>query len=58
MQNKYSYVKKHPFLLPAAWLQRILHYAKRSKSGETGAMESLAIGKARIDLLRYYGLVD
>lgn len=58
MQNKYSYVKKYPFLLPAAWLQRILHYTKRSKSGETGAMESLAIGKARIDLLRYYGIVD
>ena len=58
MQNKFPYVKKYPILLPAAWIQRIFNYAKRSKAGETNPSESLAIGKARIDLLRYYGIVD
>lgn len=58
MQNKYPYVKKYPILLPAAWGQRIFTYAKRNKSGETEAAESLAIGKERIELLRYYGIVE
>lgn len=58
MQNKYSYVKKYPILLPAAWAQRILIYAKRNKTGETKVAESLAIGKERIELLRFYGIVD
>lgn len=57
MQNKYPYVKKHPFLLPAAWVQRISTYTKRNKSGETKAAESLTIGRERINLLRYYGIL-
>jgi hypothetical protein len=58
MQNKFPYVKKHPLLLPVAWMQRIINYAKRSRSGVANPAESLAIGKERIDLLRYYGIVD
>ena len=58
MQNKFPYVKKHPILLPVAWMQRIINYAKRSRSGAANPAESLAIGKERIDLLRYYGIVD
>ena len=58
MQNKFPYVKKHPLLLPVAWMQRIINYAKRSRSGAANPAESLAIGKERIDLLRYYGIVD
>lgn len=58
MQSKYSYVKNHPILLPAAWAQRVLTYAKRNSKGETKAAESLAIGKERIELLRYYGIVE
>lgn len=57
MKNKFSYLKKYPFLLPVAWVQRIITYAKRNQSGETKASESLAIGKERIELLRYYGIV-
>ena len=58
MQNKFPYLKKHPLLLPVAWMQRILHYAKRSGSGAVNPAQSLAIGRERIDLLRYYGIVD
>ena len=58
MQRKFPYVKKYPILLPAAWGQRIFKYAMRNRSGETKAAESLAIGKERIELLRYYGIVE
>ncbi len=58
MENKYPYVKKRPFHLPAAWIQRIFIYAVRSKSGETHAVQSLSIGKERIELLRHYGILD
>lgn len=58
MENKYSYVKKHPIFLPAAWIQRIFTYAVRNKSGETHAVQSLSIGKERIELLRHYGIID
>ena len=58
MEHKYPYVKKHPILLPAAWMQRLFSYAKRNVSGETKAAESLAIGKERIELLRLYGIVE
>jgi hypothetical protein len=58
MAEKYLYVKKHPILLPAAWIHRIADYAKRNRSGETNASASLAIGKERIELMRYYGIVD
>lgn len=58
MENKYPYVKKRPFLLPAAWIQRIFTYAVRNKSGETHAVQSLSIGKERIELLRHYGILD
>ena len=58
MQNKYPYVKKHSMLLAAAWAQRIFSYASRSKTGNTNAAESLAIGRERIELLRHYGIVD
>ena len=58
MQRKFPYVKKYPILLPAAWGQRIFKYAVRNRSGETKAAESLAIGKERIELLRYYGIVE
>lgn len=58
MENKYSYVKKYPIFLPAAWIQRIFTYAVRNKSGETHAVQSFSIGKERIELLRLYGIID
>ncbi|MBQ4042584.1 MAG: nucleotidyltransferase family protein [Clostridia bacterium] len=58
MQNQFPYVKKRPLLLPIAWMQRIIRYAKRSGSGAANPAQSLAIGKERIELLRYYGIVE
>ena len=57
LKGRYPYLKKHPILLPVAWASRIASYAKRSSAGETNAERSIAIGKERIDLLRFYGIL-
>jgi hypothetical protein len=58
LEGRYPYLKKHPILLPVAWCTRIVSYAKRSSAGETNAAKSIAIGKERIELLRFYGLIE
>lgn len=58
LEGRYPYLKKHPVLLPAAWCARIFSYAKRSSAGETSATKSISIGRERIELLRYYGLIE
>ncbi len=57
---RYPYLAGKPYLLPAAWVQRILGYAKESagSGSKNSAKESLRIAKARITLLSYYGIVD
>ena len=58
ISGQYPYLKKHPWLLPAAWTHRIFKYRKELKSGGTGdAMESVRIGNQRIQLLRQYGVI-
>ena len=56
MQNKYTYAKKHPLLLPAAWCHRIFQYLCRHK--HTSAGESIRIGRERVELLRRYGIIE
>lgn len=58
MKAQYSYVKKFPFLLPAAWLERILKYRKESANGKSNnAAESIRIGNERVELMREYGII-
>ncbi len=58
ISNQYSYLKKHPWLLPVAWTHRIFKYSKELKtSGTDDAMESLRIGNQRIQLLQQYGVI-
>lgn len=57
MKEKYPYLKKHPFLLPAAWSQRLGEYLSR-RGKEVRPSESIRIGKERIRLLREYGIID
>lgn len=56
MRNLFPYLKRMPFLIPVAWLQRIVHYIF-SKKGGKNAMESVRIGKERLALLRKYEIV-
>ena len=64
LKAHYSFAKKYPVLLPAAWCRRLGGYLlERAKNGsrqsERGSTEnSLEIGKRRVELLRKYGLID
>lgn len=59
LENKYQYLRKRPYLLPIAWTARILSYVKETRrvQGDTAA-ESLQIGNERIELLRFYRVID
>ena len=58
MLGRYPYLKKKPYLLPYAWVVRILRYRKEHRLGlETDAVKSLKIGRERIELLRRYGII-
>ena len=58
MEYRYAYLKRAPFLLPVAWVERILKYRK-----ETGqmpgneAVESVKIGSRRTEMMKQYGII-
>ena len=60
LSEKYTYLKKHPVLLPAAWLQRIAGYLKETGNGDSRerAADAVRIGRERVRLLRQYGVID
>lgn len=67
LKGRYTYLENMPWLLPAAWVQRILRYRRElshtgrssgSNSGGNTAAEALEIGRQRVDLLRTYGILD
>ena len=57
MEEKYSYLKNHPWLLPMAWVQRTGNYLFRHKK-KTDPTESLRIGRERVALLKEYGIIE
>lgn len=56
LEGRYPWLKRHPYLLPAAWGSRILDYARRSRSGSNAA-EAMKLGSERIGLLKQYGIL-
>jgi hypothetical protein len=54
LMGRYPYLKQHPILLPLAWSQRIFRYLREKSSPG----ESLALGKTRVELLKYYGVIS
>ena len=59
MEGRYPYLKKHPYLLPVAWISRILKYHQEtSKSRDNGAAQAVSIGNQRIELFREYHILD
>ena len=59
LERRYPYLKKHPYLLPVAWVQRIAHYASEKRSGsDNSASGSIKLGKERIELMKRYGIMD
>ncbi len=58
MKDRYPYLQEKPYLLPKAWLNRIITYRRETKAGgNNSAVESLKIGKERVQLLREYGII-
>lgn len=58
MEKKYSYLRKHKWLLPAAWITRICRYCRETitRSDQT-ATEALQIGKHRVKLMKTYRII-
>lgn len=58
LEGRFPYLKKQPYLLPAAWMSRILKYRKETGEGKkNNAAESIKIGNQRIQLLKQYGII-
>lgn len=59
LERRYPYLKKRPYLLPVAWVQRLVHYAGEKKTGaDSSASGSIKLGKERIELMKRYGIMD
>ena len=59
LEHRYPYLKKHPYLLPVAWMQRIAHYANEKQPGtDNSASGSIRLGKERIELMKRYDIMD
>nr|MCR5448935.1 nucleotidyltransferase family protein [Solobacterium sp.] len=57
MEGRYPYLKKAPYLLPAAWVQRIGRYGMEVLKGsrkDNNTADTVALGNHRIELLKYY----
>lgn len=53
LERRYPYLKKRPYLLPVAWVQRIAHYASEKQSGtDNSASGSIKLAKERIELMK------
>ncbi|WP_277258123.1 nucleotidyltransferase domain-containing protein [Merdimonas faecis] len=58
MERNYSYLKKHRFLLPVAYLSRIGKYLKETRQSKGNyAKASIEIGSRRVDLLKKYKII-
>lgn len=60
LKSRYPYLRKYPWLLPAAWASRIAGYLRETAAGkqDNNAAASLRIGERRIELLREYGVLE
>lgn len=59
LQTAYPYLKQHPWLLPAAWAQRLWRYGWQAFSTpQNTPAQALQLGAERVALLRQYGILD
>ena len=59
LERNYPYLKKRPYMLPIAWVQRIAHYASEKQSGaDNSASGSIKLAKERIELMKQYDIMD
>ena len=59
LEHRYPYLKKRPYMLPVAWVQRIAHYASEKQSGtDNSASGSIKLAKERIELMKRYDIMQ
>ena len=59
LEHRSPYLKKRPYLLPVAWVQRIAHYASEKQTGmDNSASGSIKLAKERIELMKRYDIMD
>lgn len=59
LESRYPYLKKRPYLLPVAWVQRLAHYAGEKQSGaDSSASGSIKLARERIELMKRYGIMN
>ena len=59
LEHRYPYLKKRPYMLPVAWVQRIAHYASEKQSNpDNSASGSIKLAKERIELMKEYGIME
>ena len=59
LERNYPYLKKRPYLLPVAWVQRLAHYASEKQSGaDSSASGSIKLAKERIELMKQYNVIE
>ena len=58
LEARFPYLKEHPWMLPAAWCQRLVQYGRETAAGGSDqALEAVKIGAKRVELLRQYGVI-
>lgn len=58
LQGRFPYLKKHGFLLPLAWVQRMISYRKNSQAqSDNSAKESIEIGNHRVEIMKKYKVI-
>ena len=58
MQTRYEYLHSAPFLLPAAWLSRMVKYGREiSENENNSASQAMKIGRDRVELFKKYGVI-
>lgn len=55
LAGAYTWLKRRPYLLPAAWAARIFRYVRSNRDAD--ARESVAVGRYRVQLLKKYGVI-
>ena len=59
LEHRYPYLKKRPYMLPIAWVQRIAHYtSEKQSSTDNSASGSIKLAKERIELMKRYGIME
>lgn len=58
LERRYAYLRKRPYLLPVAWVQRIAHYAEEKRGSDSNsASGSISLARERIELMKKYNIM-